>query len=165
MNIVDEIMELLTEDSGAMLPRPATDDDIIQCQKMLVDLGLEVLPQGYIDFLKINNGLAWNGIIFYSTDIVTEKDNPHSFKLMDLVTMNDEFNDKFELDEKVLLGIADDDYYTYNIENQKYEILEFTSRALMEEFDTFEDLFFHTVGGRLGLNEEPDTDGKYDAWV
>ena len=81
--------------------------------------------------------------------------------------MNDDFNERFELDEKVLLGIADDDYYTYNIETKKYEILEFTSRALMEEFDTFSDLFFSTVGGRLGLHEtepEPDTDGPYEAW-
>jgi len=165
MKIIDEIIEILNEDNGAMIPRPASKDDITQCQKMLVDIGLEPLPQGYIDFLKKNNGLAWNGIIFYSTDQVSAVDDPHGFKIMDLYTMNDEFNNRFELDEKVLLGIADDDYYTYNIETKKYEILEFTSRELMEEFDNFEDLFFFTVGGRLGLNEkEPDTDGKYEAW-
>jgi len=162
MNVITEIIEILKEDTSSMLPRPATADDITQCQKTLTNLGLEPLPQGFIEFLKICNGLAWNGIIFYSTDIVSEKDNLHSFKLMDLVTTNDDFNNRFELDEKVLLGIADDDYYTYNIETQKYEILEFTSRALMEEFDTFEELFYNTVGGRLGLLE-PDTDGKYES--
>jgi len=152
MNIIAEIIDILTEDPGSMIPRPASEDDITQCQNDLTDIGLEPLPEGYIDFLKKNNGLAWNGIIFYSTDQVTEVDNPDGFKLMDLVTMNDDFNDRFELDEKVLLGIADDDYYTYNIETKKYEVLEFTSRELMEEFDSFEDLFRFTVGGRLGLN-------------
>jgi len=152
MGIIDEIINILNEDSGSMIPRPASGDDITQCQNDLIDLGLEPLPEGYINFLKKNNGLAWNGIVFYSTDIVTEADNPDGFKLMDLVSMNDEFNDRFELDEKVLLGIADDDYYTYNIETEKYEVLEFTSRDLMEEFDKFEDLFRFTVGGRLGLN-------------
>jgi len=151
MDVIDEIMDILNEDSGSMIPRPATDDDIAGCQKDLIDLGLEPLPQGYIDFLKKYNGLAWNGIVFYSTDIVTEADNPSGFKLMDLVSQNDEFNDRFELDDKVLLGIADDDYYTYNIETKKYEVLEFTSRDLMEEFDSFADLFRFTVGGRLGL--------------
>ena len=152
MGIINEIIDILSEDPGSMIPRPASEDDITQCQEELDELGLEPLPQGYIDFLKINNGLAWNGIIFYSTDQVTEADNPDGFKLMDLVTMNDEFNDRFELDEKVLLGIADDDYYTYNIETKKYEVLEFSSRELMEEFDTFTDLFRFTVGGRLGLD-------------
>ena len=149
--IINEIIDILNEDPGSMIPRPASEDDITQCQNDLIELGLEPLPQGYIDFLKINNGLAWNGIIFYSTDQVTEADNPAGFKLMDLVTMNDEFNDRFELDEKILLGIADDDYYTYNIETKKYEILEFSSRELMEEFDKFDELFSFTAGGRLGL--------------
>ena len=154
MDIIDEIIDILNEDDGAMIPRPASPEDLARCHKDLIDLGLEPLPQGYTDFLKKNNGLAWNGIEFYSTDQVVEAANPDGYKLMDLVTMNDEFNDRYELDEKVLLGRADDDYYTYNIETGKYEVLEFTSREVMDEFDTFEDLFRFTVGGRLGLGDE-----------
>jgi len=151
MNIIDEIIEILNEDDGAMIPRPASEEDIAQCQKELIELGLEPLPQGYIDFLKKNNGLAWNGVEFYSTDQVTEADNPDGYRLMDLVTMNDDFNDRYELDEKVLLGRADEDYYTYNIESKRYEALERESREVWEEFDSFADLFYFTVGGRLGL--------------
>jgi len=151
--IIDEIIDVLDEDQGAMIPRPATDDDIIQCQTDLVDLYLEPLPQGYIDFLMKCNGLAWNGIEFYSTYQVSEADNPSSFILMDLVTMNNDFNNQYELDEKVLLGRADEEYYTYNIETQKYEILEFGSSEALEEYDTFAKLFRNTVGGRLGLKK------------
>ena len=160
MDIIDEIIDIVNEDDSAMIPRPATDKDITDCNKDLIELGLEPLPQGYIDFLKKNNGLAWNGIIFYSTDIVTEADNPDSFKLMDLVTENDDFNDRYELDEKVLLGRADEDYYTYNITTKKYEALELESREIWEEFDTFEDLFFFTVGGRLGLNNNEEEENE-----
>jgi len=152
MDILDEIIDIVNEDEGAMIPRPATDEDINQCNADLIELGLEPLPQGYVDFLKKNNGLAWNGIEFYSTYQVVEAANPDGYKLMDLASMNDDFNDRFELDEKVLLGRADDDYYTYNIETMKYEVLEFTSRELMDEFDEFAGLFRFTVGGRLGLN-------------
>ncbi len=152
MSKTDEIINMLNEDSGAMIPRSASDEDIAQCQQDLVDLSLEPLPQGYIDFLKKVNGLAWNGIEFYSTDQIVEADNPTSFRLMDLVSMNDEFNDLYELDEKVLLGRADEDYYTYNIETEKYEALELESREAWEEFDTFDELFCFTVKGRLGMN-------------
>jgi hypothetical protein len=76
MNIIDEIIDILNEDDSAMIPRPASDEDITQCQNDLVELGLEPLPQGYIDFLKKNNGLAWNGIEYYSTDQVVEAASP-----------------------------------------------------------------------------------------
>ena len=151
MSIIDEIIDILNEDEGAMIPRPASEEDITGCQNDLIELGLEPLPQGYIGFLKKNNGLAWNGIVFYSTDQVTEADNPNGFFIMDLAAMNDDFNERYELDEKVLLGRADEDYYTYNIETKKYEALELESREVWEECNTFEDFFFFTVGGRLGL--------------
>ncbi len=153
MAIIDEIIDIVNEDSGAMLPRPASEEDIAECQEDLIDIGLEPLPEGYIDFLKKINGFAWNGIEFYSTDQVVEAANPDGYRLMDLVTMNDEFNDMYELDEKVLLGRSDIDYYTYNIGTEKYEVLEFESRETMDEFETFEALFRFTVGGRLGLNQ------------
>ena len=146
-----EIIDILNEDSSAMIPRPASETDISQCLTDLAELGLEPLPTGYIHFLMQTNGLAWNGIEFYSTYIVTLADRPNGYKLMDLAAMNDEFNDRYELDEKVLLGRSDIDYYTYNTETKKYEILEFESRDTMDEFSTFEELFFYTVGGRLGL--------------
>jgi len=149
---IDEIIKVLNKDVGSMIPHPASDDDIDECQQDLVDLSLEPLPQGYIDFLKKCNGLAWNGIEFYSTDQIVEADNPSSFRLMDLVSMNDEFNDLYELDDKVLLGRADEDYYTYDIETQKYETLELETHDAWEEFDTFEELFLFTVGGRLTIN-------------
>jgi hypothetical protein len=93
MSTIDEIIDILTEDDGSMIPHPASNEDIERCQKDLEELGLELLPQGYIDFLKKNNGLAWNGIEFYSTDQVSVEDDPDGYSLMDLVSMNDEFND------------------------------------------------------------------------
>jgi hypothetical protein len=156
MSRIDEIIDILNEDKGAMIPRAASEKDIARCQRDLTKLGLVPLPQGYIDFLKKNNGLAWNGIVFYSTDQITEADNPNDFRIMDLAVMNDDFNERYELDEKVLLGRTDEDYYTYDIETKRYEALELESREPWEEFNSFEDLFFFTVGGRLGLFDEGD---------
>jgi hypothetical protein len=46
-------------------------------------------------------------------------------------------------------------------------MLERESREPWNEFDTFEDLFFYAVGGRLGLLEDEEQqyehdEGKYD---
>ena len=143
-----EILETLDSDHSAMICKPATDPDIEQCQKDLEEMALEPLPDDYIDFLKTTNGFAWNGIEFFSTYRVTDPDSRYT--LMDLVSMNDEFNELYELDDYVYLGRADDDYYVFDIENENYHILELSSRESMEEFETFEELFADTVGGRLG---------------
>jgi len=151
---VDGILALLRKEFGAMIPRPATDEDLEQCRQDLDDLGLEPLPPGYEDFLKKNNGLAWNGIIFYGTDRVIEADNPSGFVLTDIVSENDEFNERYEFDEKVLLGRADEEYYAYNTETRAYEIVELGEREALEEYGTFAELFYETAGGRLGLHDE-----------
>jgi len=76
MRKIKDIIEILELDSSAWILRPTTSKDITECQKDLLKLSLEPLPQGYKDFLKKHNGLAWNGISFYGTDQVVEADNP-----------------------------------------------------------------------------------------
>jgi hypothetical protein len=156
MSTIDEIIGILNKEGEAVIPRPATDEDIAECNEELVKLELEPLPPDYIGFLKKNNGLAWGCIFFYGTYQVTEAGDPDGFCLMDLATMNDEFNKFYELDEEVLIGRSEEDYFTYNIETKKYEALELDTRAEWEEFDTFEELLSFTVGGRLGLNDGED---------
>jgi hypothetical protein len=150
MKTVKEIIDYLSDDTDAWIPRPATKKDISDCQKDLEELALELLPEGFVNFLMGQNGFAWNGVEFYSTDQVRAADDPDGYCLMDIVTMNDEFNDRFELDEKVLLGRSDEDYFTYNIETLKYEVLEAGSWEAMEEYETFDELFCEVVGGRIG---------------
>ena len=145
---IDDYLDELSDDDAAMIPRVASAKDLAQCRKDLLELALEPLPLGYVDFLKKCNGFAWNGIEFYSTDQVYDPESDYT--LLDIVSTNDDFSDNYEMDDRVLLGRADDDYYTYNIETKKYEILEYTSTDLMEEFDSFEELFHDVVGTRLG---------------
>jgi hypothetical protein len=132
-----------------MLPRPATADELKQCNKDLDEMELKKIPGLYADFLKKMNGFAWNGIEFYSTLRVTDPES--NYTLMDLVSMNDDLTDQYE--ERgaytyFFLGRADDDYYVYSTETKKYEILELSSFEMMEAFDTFEALFIDVVGGR-----------------
>ncbi len=166
--IIDEILDILREDHSAMIPRPATKEDIAECQQDLDEMALEQIPKDYIKFLKKSDGFAWNGIVFYGTHLVRKADNPTGFLLMDFVSVNCDFNDNYELDEKVLLGCEDDGYYTYNIETKKYEVSDEDPSEALEEYDTFAELFYETVGGRLGLHtpdEYEHEEGKYDGEV
>lgn len=146
--IKDVIERLSAPEEGAMIVRAASSKDLAQAQKDMAEIGLKPIPQGYIDFLREYNGFAWNGVEFFSTDQVTDPDTEYT--LMDIVTENEDFARYNEdLPDLVYLGRADDDLYVYDTKSQKYQVLDFTGRDVMDEFDTFDALFTAVVEPRI----------------
>ena len=145
---IDDVLNKITENAGAMIVRPATGEDLELCQKDMADMDMPPVPQEYADFLSKLNGFAWNGIEFFSTDQVTDPTN--DFMLNDIVSANEDFIGQNEgLEHCVLLGRADDDLYVFNTQNGRYEVLDMTGRDVMEDFDTFEALFVGVVVPRI----------------
>jgi len=136
---------------GAMIVRPATEEDLTLCAQDMREMELPPIPQGYIDFLKILNGFAWNGIEFFSTDQVTDPET--NFMLNDIVSANEQFveynNDFLNTQNYVQLGRADEDLYVYNLGNGRYEVLDRTGRDVMDEFETFEAMFVGVTAPRI----------------
>lgn len=145
--MIEDILNKLKNDDSAMIVRPASAKDLAQCQKDMAEIELAPVPQGYIDFLRKYNGFAWNGIEFYSTDQVTDPETEYT--LNDVVTANETFADYNDMPNIVLLGRADDDLYVYDTETKKYDVLDFTGKDVMEEYDTFDALFEEVVGSRM----------------
>lgn len=158
---VEDILDRLSDDEGAMIVRPATSKDLAQCQKDLAEMEMHALPQDYVDFLRTCNGFAWNGIQLYSTDQVTDPEN--DFTLNDIVSANEDFQMHHdELPEKLLLGRSDEDYYTYDTKQEVFEILDFTSCDQMEKFESFEELFVEVVQERMDDLDDDDYDDDDD---
>jgi len=150
MKTIDDVLNKITEvDSGVMIVRPATDEDIKLCNKDFKDSGLTVsLPDEYAAFLQRLNGFAWNGIEFFSTDQVTDPNT--KYMLNDIVSANEDFTEQNEgLAHCVQLGRADEDLFVYNTENGKYEVLDMTGRDVMDEYETFEGMFVGVVAPRI----------------
>ena len=144
----DEVMNIVAEDEGAMIVRPASQEDLELCQKDMKEMEFPPIPQGYADFLHKLNGFAWNGIEFYSTDQVTDTDT--NYMLNDIVSANEMFNEYNEgFEHCVFLGRADDDLYVYNTQNGRYEVMDMTGRDVMEDFETFEAMFAGVVLPRI----------------
>ena len=150
MKTIDDVLNRITEeDAGAMIVRPAKNKDIKLCNKDFAESGIALtIPGEYEAFLKKLNGFAWNGIELYSTDQVTDSET--NYTLNDIVSANEHFrrvNDGLE--HCFYFGRADEDLYVYNTQNKKWEILDMTGRDVMEEYDSFEELFVAVVGGRI----------------
>ena len=145
---LDDILNTITENEGAMIPRPASQKDLKLCQKDMATLGFPPVPQGYAGFLGRLNGFAWNGIEFFSTDQVTDPGTWYT--LNDIVSANEGFVGCNEgLGHCVLLGRADDDLFVYNTKNRRYEALDMTGRDVMEDFETFEAMFAAVAKPRM----------------
>ncbi len=145
----------------AMVPRPASHNDIISCQIELLDSLYPVLPNDYIGFLKICNGLSFNGVELYGTDIV--KDLITGYVLIDIISYNEEL---FCEENKNLLfiGCVDDDIYTYNAKTKMYEVRDICLLDIIEEYSGFCDFFIGEIYKYLNQDYENDDDGRWDAY-
>jgi hypothetical protein len=149
MKTVYEVLNAVTEaDDGAMIVRPANKKDLKLLKKDLIKMEIPPIPQGYADFLAKLNGFAWSGIEFYGTD--EELDIETAYMLKDIISANEVFIYNNEgLEHCVQLGCSDEDLFVYNTQNRRYEVLDMTSRDVMEDFETFEAMFYGVVWSRI----------------
>lgn len=85
---------------------------LIVAQKLLVNSGLNFIPNSYIDFLKHYNGIKANGAYLFGATV----DND-----LDIVDKNEQM---IKPDGSLLLGYNDFDLLVYNYQNRCYQIID-----------------------------------------
>ncbi len=85
---------------------------LIVAQKLLVNSGLNFIPDSYIDFLKHYNGIKANGAYLFGATV----DND-----LDIVDKNEQM---IKPDGSLLLGYNDFDLLVYNYQNRCYQIID-----------------------------------------
>jgi hypothetical protein len=144
----NKLLKTLEADASALIPRPANDTDIEKCMRNLEGLNLPALPDDYIEFLQICNGLAWNKVEFYGTNHVTDPDS--LFILVDIVSFAKVkatyYGDLLDLSGLLFIGQSDEDFFAYNLNRHMYEIYDIAEMDVMEEYKYFDNLFLATVG-------------------
>ncbi len=96
-------------------------------------------PAEYLNFLRLTNGLDWNGVIIYASDavpIVGHSDR----SIPDLVEMNLDFRDDPRFEDLLVIGSNGMDIYTYRISKGVYEIYDEVPHELVETVPTFDEL-------------------------
>lgn len=87
-------------------------ESLIVAQKLLVNSGLNFIPDSYIDFLKHYNGIKANGAYLFGATV----DND-----LDIVDKNEQM---IKPDGSLLLGYNDFDLLVYNYQNRCYQIID-----------------------------------------
>jgi hypothetical protein len=114
------------------VPPPATDEAIREMRRSGQNGGL-VVPDEYVEFLKMRNGASFNGLMLYGAGIA--EDDP--YHRLDLVLMNQyQFNRR----SATVFGTSDIDAYVVVGSEGPYRRLDRASWDTIDEFPTCNEL-------------------------
>lgn len=111
------------------------------------------LPDDYLDFLRVTDGLNWDGLFVYASgkNPVIEKPTAfmHSF-------VDDNLDWRSHAPHRNYLFFADSDIslFVLNLASRRYEILDRPSGTLIQTFDTMDAMLTEAL--RLSLHEDED---------
>jgi len=96
-------------------------------------------PEDYLEFLKLTNGLDWNGVVVYSSETVSIVKHPDR-SIAGLVEMNLNYRDDARFSDLLVLGSSGMDIYTYRVSTEIYEVIDEVPHELIETLTTFDEL-------------------------
>jgi hypothetical protein len=120
---------------------PCNPQKLIQLKEQVENQLNCTLPDGYIEFLSITNGLEWNGLQIFASEtmpIVGYTDG----KIPGFVDMNLLYRENEDCLDLLFFGESGIDSYVYCISTKQYQILDRVSLSLTETFDSFEMLIY-----------------------
>jgi SMI1 / KNR4 family (SUKH-1) len=141
-HMYQELLTRLAEEQSRFksgLQPPATEEHI---QELVEGAREELhtgLPGEYLAFLRLTNGLDWNGVVIYASDnvpIVGHPDRP----IPDVVEMNLNYREDARFEDLLVLGSDGMDIYTYRISKGVYEVYDEVPHELVETIPTFDEL-------------------------
>ena len=141
-NMYEQLLDQVAEEQrrfGSELQPPVTEE---QLQRVVEDASRRLsvkLPNEYLHFLLVTNGLDWNGVVIYGAGPNPITAHPDR-SIPDIVEMNQNYRDDQRFNDLLVLGSNGMDIYTYRISTDRYEIYDEVPHELTETFPTFDEL-------------------------
>lgn len=124
-------------DSG--LQPPGTEE---QLQFLVARAGHDLhtdLPAEHLDFLRLTNGLDWNGVVVYASDTVPIVGHPDR-SIPGIVEMNLNYREDPRFKDLLVIGSNGMDIYSYRISTGEYEVYDEVPHELIDTIPEFDDL-------------------------
>ena len=124
------------EKYGDTLNNPASNEQIEILKKTVKEKFKNYLPKQYIDFLKIVNGLEFNGFIFYGVDssLFEVEDNQTVYGYVDT---NEIWYENEHQKQYMFFGESNISWYCLDLLNDVYVELDNPSGTLMHTYTDF----------------------------
>ena len=130
--------------------KPIKNEEINKFIKKFEDFFLTKIDEDYINFLKVSDGLEYNGYRIYCSFDYTTNDIEQS-----VFQNNELWYDEYDKDrEFVFFAHSGLDLFVFNKIEKKYQLLDRSSSDVYKEFDSFSNMLLFIL--MLMLNEELD---------
>lgn len=125
-------------------PLPSDESKIQLLKKEVESKFAAQLPQEYLSFLRLHNGLNWNGLFIYAAEENTE------FNVSNLVYENESLRiDDERFNDMVVFGDDDMSYYIYRITAKEFQVLDKIPLDVMNRFAAFDELLTEAFESKL----------------
>jgi hypothetical protein len=124
---------------GSNLQPPASEEQIKKLEARAKTELKANSPDEYLDFLRLTNGLDWNGVVVFASETVPIVGHPDR-SIAGVVEMNLGYRDDPRFGDLLVLGSNGMDLYAYRISKGEYEIIDEVPHELIESVPTFNEL-------------------------
>lgn len=138
-SLLRELAKKRAKYSQSMQP-PCEEGKIEQLEREALAKLSTALPDEYIEFLKITNGLDWNGLLIYACETTPISGYTDRFIPGFLETNLRTRKECEPCRDFLFFGDSGIDAYAYKISSSEYQILDRSSMELTETFSSFDDL-------------------------
>lgn len=116
----------------------SADNDIIRVNKFLVEHDFSAIPEEYLHFLKLSNGLSYNGIEFFGTINHYREEKKYTFP--DLIATNMHYEGYAFFNNKIIIGRISENLMFYDKTTENYAIADRLTLRSRREVSTFDEL-------------------------
>lgn len=137
-NLLSEI-EKIEQEYGTNLNSPASNEQIDALINAVQEKFEYTLPEQYINFLRIVNGLEFNGFIFYGVDSSFSEGGAKQ-SIIGYIDTNEICYENEHQRQYMFFGDSSIGWYCLDILNRMYVELDKPSGTLMEVFKDFDSM-------------------------
>ncbi|MFV0429530.1 MAG: YrhA family protein [Arachnia sp.] len=112
-----------------------------------------IIPRAFTEFWTIQNGLEYDGHVFYGADVALTHDGRSTeTPLVDIgvISLNRAWGAVGEENRYTYLGDSNLDWFVYEIESERYLRLDKPSADVIEVFEGFDEFFSSLLSGLAG---------------
>lgn len=138
------IIDILKRDI-AITFEPADIRSIKFANTMLSNHGFPSIPEEYSEFLKITNGLIWNGVELYGTKAFDRELKEYSFP--GIIDVNMDFMGFDALPKRLIVGRAPEELIVYSSEDKNWQCMDRIDFSVNTVYPYFKEILASFIEG------------------
>ncbi len=142
---------------GSDIQPPATEASLAHLRQRTRDELSAELPKGYLDFLRMTDGLNWEGLFIYASDRNPVVGKPTIF-MHSFVEDNLDWRSYEKRKNYLIFADGDISLFVYNLVEKRYELQDRSSGTVLSTYDTFDAMITEALKTTLQDDKEYEDD-------